>query len=341
MPRLPHTPKATSDHQLAGLTSRAVLRLTAPPLTGAWLGHTALMLAAMLCLAGLLTGCGGSAKGPKSINDQLQQARKQSSPDRQALALLRVASKQNADNDIGGAIKTGKEAVELLISMDDANATAPRLVSAAGFLAAIGDKATARRALGVATERAGSIGDAVRQVSVLAEAGGIYGNRETGLADSSAATGTLTRARDAALEVEERYRAEALAAVALGYTKGNVAAEAASMVEQLLETARGNENPRAKAEGLAAAANVKSRVGEGEEAKALLEEAAGVAREIERTESRAYALLAVGEATAESGDTATAQAVLEEAYAAADKVGDPEQRKLVLAKVSRAIDGLK
>jgi hypothetical protein len=297
---------------------------------------------ALLAVSLGLAGCGGSSKsGNGSINDQLQQARKQSTPDRQALALLRVASKQNAANDTAGAIKTGKEAVELLIGSDDASATAPRLVSAAGFLAVIGDKSTAREALGVAVERAGSIGDPVRQVAVLADAGGIYGNRETGLADSTAATATLTRARDAALVVEERYRAEALAAVALGYTKGNVAAEAASMVEQLLETARSNDNPRAKAEGLAAAANVKAQTGSGDEAKELLTEAAKVAREIERTESRAYALLAVGEATAESGDASAAKSVLDEAYAAADKVGDPQQRTLVMGKVSRALDRLK
>lgn len=307
--------------------------------------HSAFAIAGLavllvVCLA--TTGCGGgSSSGPKSINDQLVQARKQSTPDRQAVALLRVASRQNADSDSAGAIKTGKEAVELLIGMDDAGATAPRLVSAAGFLAAIGDKATAREALGVAEERADGIGDPVRQVSVLADAGAIYGNRETGLADSAAATRLLTQARDKALAVEERYRAEALAEVALGFTKGNVASEAASMVEQLLETARGNDNPRAKAEGLAAAANVKSQIGEKDEATALLEEAATVAREIERTESRAYALLAVGEATAESGDSATAKSVLDEAYAAADKVGDPEQRKTVLAKVRRGLDRLK
>ena len=129
--------------------------------------------------------------------------------------------------------------------------------------------------------------------------------------------------------------------VQIGYTKGNVAEEAASMVEQLLETARSNDNPRAKAEGLAAAANVKAQIGKADEATALLEEAATVAREIERTESRAYALLAVGEATAESGDTATAKSVLDEAYAAADKVGDPGQRTLVMSKVSRALDRLK
>lgn len=301
-----------------------------------------LSLVALLAVSLSLAGCGGSSKsGGGSINDQLQQARKRSTPDRQALALLRVASKQNAANDSAGATKTGKEAVDLLIGSDDANATAPRLVGAAGFLAAIGDKSTAREALGVAVERAGSIGDPVRQVTVLADAGGIYGNRDTGLADSTAATATLTLARDAAFAVEERYRAEALAAVALGYTKGNVAEEAASMVEQLLETARSNDNPRAKAEGLAAAANVKAQTGSGDEATALLTEAAEVARGIERTESRAYALLAVGEATAESGDASAAKTVLDEAYAAADKVGDPEQRKLVMTKVSRALDRLK
>ena len=303
--------------------------------------HTVgLCLLAMVCLP--FAGCGGgSSKGAKSISEQLVQARKQSTPDRQAVFLLRVASKQNAEGDTAGATTTAKEAFQLLSGMDDANATAARLVSTAGFLAAIGDKATARKALSLVDERAAGIADPVRQVSVLADAGAIYGNKTTGLSDSAAATSLLTRARDAALAVEERYRAEALAAVALGYTKGNVASEAASMVEQLLETARSNDNPRAKAEGLAAAANVKAQIDQADEAKTLLEEAATVAREIERTESRAYALLAVGEATAESGDKTAARSVLDEAYAAADKVGDEEQRKLVLAKVSRALDQLK
>lgn len=305
-------------------------------------GGVSVGLSLLLTACLLASGCGGgSSKGPKSISDQLVQARKQSTPDRQAVALLRVASKQNAEGDTAGATKTAKEALDLLSGMDDANATAARLVSTAGFLAAIGDKATARKALVVAEERVAAISDPVRRVSVLADAGAIYGNKNTGLADSAGATNLLTRARDAALAVEERYRAEALAAVALGYTKGNVASEAASMVEQLLETARGNDNPRAKAEGLAAAANVKAQIGEADEAKTLLEEAATAAREVERTESRAYALLAVGEATAESGDKTTARSVLDEAYAAADKVGDEEQRKLVLAKVSRALDQLK
>ncbi len=304
------------------------------------LGKPGLPILLGVCMAAV--GCGsGSSKGPTSINDQLAQARTQSAPDRQAVALLRVASKQNAAGDTAGATKTAKEAFDVLERMDDANATAARLVSTAGFLAAIGDKSTARKALGVAEERAEGIGDPVRQVSVLADAGAIYGNKETGLADSAKATSLLTQARDKALVVDQRYRAEALAAVALGYTKGNVAEEAASMVEQLLETARSNDNPRAKAEGLAAAANVKAQIGKADEATALLEEAATVAREIERTESRAYALLAVGEATAESGDTATAKSVLDEAYAAADKVGDPGQRTLVMSKVSRALDRLK
>jgi hypothetical protein len=296
-----------------------------------------LMLTASLPLSG---GC-SSKPAARSIPEQLSEARKQTTPDRKAVALLQVAARQQAGGDTAGAAKSAREAVDVLVRMDDASASAARLASAAGFLAAVGDKATARRALAVVEERATAIGDPVRQVSVLAEAGSIYGNRDTGLADATAAAATLTRAREAAVAVEERYRAEALAAVALGYTRGNIASEAASMVEQLLETARGIDNPRAKAEGLAAAASVKAEVGEQEEAASLLSEAAEVARSIERTESRAYALLAVGEATAESGDAKTARRVLEDAYAAADKVGDPEQRRIVLAKVSRALDKLK
>lgn len=305
------------------------------------LGRHLRLLGGMALLASMLLagGC-GSKPGARSFPEQIADARKQSTPDRKAVALLQVAARQQAASDTAGATKTAREAVDVLVSMDDASASAPRLTNAAGFLAAVGDKATARRALAIVDERAGAIGDPVRQVSVLAEAGSIYGNRQTGLSDTAAATATLTRAREAALAVEERYRAEALAAVALGYTRGTIASEAASMVEQLLATARGIDNPRAKAEGLAAAANVKAQVGEREAAAALLAEAAEAARSIERTESRAYALLAVGEATAESGDTKNARSLLDDAYAAADKVGDPEQRRIVLAKVSRAIDKL-
>ena len=71
------------------------------------LGKPGLPILLGVCMAAV--GCGsGSSKGPTSINDQLAQARTQSAPDRQAVALLRVASKQNAAGDTGrGAIQRG------------------------------------------------------------------------------------------------------------------------------------------------------------------------------------------------------------------------------------------
>lgn len=301
------------------------------------LGLLALLAACCLPAA----GCGSKSSGGASIGELKARARKQSSPDRQATALIYVARKQVAAGDTAGGEKTADEALDLLSPDGDANTMAAAFVDVAGFYAETGEKRKARKALGTAEKLATGITDPVRKAAVYAKAGSIFGDREQGLADPGSAKRLFGEAEKTAKEIDQRYRAEALAAVALGYTRGGIAKEAEAVVGQLLDLARSIDSARAKAEALAAAANVKAQVGEDEEAAKLLAEAAEAAKSVERTESRAYALLAVAEATLAAGDVPAAKSLLEAAYSAADKVGDPEQRRTVLEKVSRAIDSVK
>ena len=170
----------------------------------------------------------------------------------------------------------------------------------------------------------------MRRASVLAAAGGVYGDKATGLADGKAAKDALAQATEAA---DKRFRAEALAAVALGYTRGGLADAASDMVGKLEGAAKGLEEPRAKAEALAAAANVKAQTGKKDEAKALLDEAATAAKSVERAESKAYALVAVATALDANGATKEALALLKEADKAANKVAEPDAMKTIVEKV--------
>jgi hypothetical protein len=282
-------------------------------------------------------GCGGTKKkgkkGGLTVAQQLEKAEKESTPDRQAAALLKVARRQFASGDKTGAKDSAKKALEKVRGEGDAGQFGPRLVEVAGFLAETGEKKPARDALKRATELAGSIADPVRRASVLAEAGGVYGDKTKGLGDAKAAKDVLGDATKAAEETDERFRAEALAAVALGYTRSGLADAASDMVGKLEEAAKGLEEPRAKAEALAAAANVKAQTGKKDEAASLLDEAAKAAKSVERSESRAYALLAVATALDANGATKDALALLKEADKAANKVAEPDAMKTIVDKV--------
>ena len=63
----------------------------------------------------------------------------------------------------------------------------------------------------------------------------------------------LGEATTLAEEVDDRFRAEALAVVAMGYVSGWMAEEAGTMVEKLEACLVALSDPRAKAEALAAA----------------------------------------------------------------------------------------
>jgi len=217
----------------------------------------------------------------------------------------------------------------------DANLAAPRLVEIAEVFAMLGDRKQARNALGKAVddEFIGKIEDPVRKAKVLADAGALYGAKTDGIGDAGRAKSILAKAAEAADKVDQRFRAEALAAVALGYTRSSLASLADKTVEDLLQAAKDLEEPRAKAEALAAAANVKAQTGKKDEATELLKEAAASAKSVERAESKAYALLAVALATDANGDTKQALTLLKEADKAANKVPEPDAMKMVVDKV--------
>lgn len=217
----------------------------------------------------------------------------------------------------------------------DANLAAPRLVEIAEVFAMLGDRKQARNALGKAVddEFIGKIEDPVRKAKVLADAGALYGAKTDGIGDAGRAKSILAKAAEAANKVDQRFRAEALAAVALGYTRSSLASLADKTVEDLLQAAKDLEEPRAKAEALAAAANVKAQTDKQDEATELLKEAATSAKSVERAESKAYALLAVALATDANGDTKQALTLLKEADKAANKVPEPDAMKMVVDKV--------
>ena len=288
----------------------------------------------------LFTGCGAkSAKkgGGMTVQQRLEKAEKEPTPEKQAVGYLRAARFQLASGDTSGARDSARIAFDRLKGDGDANTFAPRLVDVGGFLAELGDKKPAKEAILRAAELSAGVADAVRRTKILADAGAVAGEKGKGIGDAALAKDLLTQAITMADSVEERFRAEALAAVALGCTRAGQADAAAELVGRLEESAKALEEPRAKAEGLAAAASVRSETGKKDEAAALLTEAAAAAKSIERPEGRAYALLAVANATASCGEKKQALALLQEADKAANKVSDPAQQKTTMDKVRTAI----
>lgn len=289
-------------------------------------------------LAALLpaVGCGTKKKPALSIEQRLKNAENEKTPDRQAAALLKVARAQFAANNEAAAKETAAKALGKVKGEGDANVFAPRLIDIAAFLAEIGDRKPAKEALDHACSLVDAVDDPVRKAKLFAEAGAIY----KASVYSEQAMQSLKKAAAAAESVEERFRADALAAVALGYTRSGMADAASDVVKKLLEAAKAVEEPRAKAEALAAAAGVQAQTGKKEEAEKLLDEAEAAAKSISRAEGKAYALLAVATATTATGDTKQAMALLKEADKAADKVPEPGSQKKIVALVRAAITDL-
>ena len=288
----------------------------------------------------LFTGCGAKSakkKGGMTVQQRLEKAEKEPTPEKQAVGYLRAARFQLASGDTSGARDSARIAFDRLKEDGDANTFAPRLVDVGGFLAELGDKKPAKEAILRAAELSAGVADAVRRTKILADAGAVAGEKGKGIGDAALAKDLLTQAITMADSVEERFRAEALAAVALGCTRAGQADAAAELVGRLEESAKALEEPRAKAEGLAAAASVRSETGKKDEAAALLTAAAAAAKSIDRPEGRAYALLAVANATASCGEKKQALALLQEADKAANKVSDPAQQKTAMDKVRTAI----
>jgi tetratricopeptide (TPR) repeat protein len=213
---------------------------------------------------------------------------------------------------------------------------APLLMDIAAVYSELGEKGAARDVIKQAIKMAPEIPDDISRSALFATAGGIYGVRQGGIGDAAAARRSLKEATSISGNVEERFRAQALAAVAMGYVNAGLAKEASDMVATLEESARNVESPRARTEALAAAGNVRAQSGDKEKATELLGEAASTAKGIEGAENRAYALVAVADATSANGDRKAALKLIAEAEKAANKVGDPDAQENAKAKVRAA-----
>jgi len=180
-----------------------------------------------------------------------------------------------------------------------------------------------------------AIADPVIRCRMLAEAGGIYGAKSTGLADAASARGALVEAGTLAEGIEERFRPESLAAVATGYLTAGLAKEASATADTLEQLARSAAD-RPKAEALAVAATVRGQTGDAAAAQALLDEAGQAARAISGPENRAYALVSVARATGAVGERQAALVLLKEAEKSAGRVGDADAQKNALERVRAA-----
>lgn len=347
------------------------------------------------------TGCGTKKKGKKgrTIAQQREDAKAESTPDRRAAAFIKLARQQAAAGDKTGAKASALDAYREFYPSEskkpvekekpaepaeekkpedgeepkpedeaaptedkapaeepapeepapeestppeeqrpaiDANLAGPRLVEIAEVFAMLGDKKQARNALGKAeADCVEKIEDPVRKAKVLADAGAIYGAKTEGIGDAGKAKVILAKAEEVAGKVDERFRADALAAVAIGYARSNLANLAEKTVKDLENAANKLDEPRAKAEALAAAANVKAQTGKKEEAKKLLEEAASAAKSVERADGRAFALIAIAIATKANGDVKESLKLLKDADKAANKASEPDVQKMLVEKVNK------
>jgi hypothetical protein len=291
-----------------------------------------------------LAGCGGTKKkATLTIAERLKRARADTSPGGKPRELTKVARLQAKGGDKAGAIKTLSEARSTIADDADAAVCAPRLIDIAAAYAAVAERNSAREALDQATTMAARLGDPVARVGVLARVGEVVGSREAGLGDAAAARKLLAEAATLAAgdDVAQRFRPQALAAVALGYANAGLAADADTVTQKLETLAAGLEDLRPKAEALAAAANVRASSGDTERAATLLAEAAKAARAIDGSANKTFALVAVARAMKVAGDATGASALAAEAEKTAGKIGDPEQQKEALQDVRALQAGLK
>jgi ATP/maltotriose-dependent transcriptional regulator MalT len=286
-----------------------------------------------------LAGSAGCGKRPLRLEDRLAKAMDQAPGPGRAKDLLAVARRQAAADDRVGAHDT------ITVAYNDVSAggeeSVATLLEIAQAYIDVDERRTARTVLNRVAEIAKAIDDPGRKAKTFADAGALFGNADTGMADPQQARALLGEATTLADDVEERFRAEALAVVAMGYVSGGMAEEAGTMVEKLEACLVALSDPRAKAEALAAASSVYAKTGNEEKAKALLADAASTAKGVDRAESKAYALLAVANATAANGDTAAARTLLDEADAAAGQVGDPDAQATAMKLIRTAMSRLK
>lgn len=298
-----------------------------------------LRLSCLSLLVVLLVAVPGCGKKTVTIRERLTKATAVAEGPQRAAALLSVARIQISDGDPIGARDTIEAAHREASGRGEA--AVPSLLEIARAFMAVGDRRSARKVLAELGEIVSAIDDPGRKAKILADAGALFGSEENGLADRQQAKSLLTQATTLAEGVDDRFRAEALAVVAMGYVNGGMNDEAAAMVEKLEACLSALTEPRAKAEALAAAASVYAKTGNDDKAATLLKDAASTARGIDRPEGKAYALLAVANAEHAAGNTSAARALLEEADLAAGKVGDADAQTTAMNTVRTAMARLK
>lgn len=279
------------------------------------------------------TGCGKKAAAPKTIAEQLKDARAAKTPEGQARALVRVARRQLKSGDKSGAGKTLTEARGLIKPDADPAVAGQRLVEIGDLHARADSRSAAREALKAGVDLADKVGDPISKIRILTDAAIAFGAKAGGLGDAKSAKDSLDKATAAAEGVEERFKVQAFAAIAVALAKVGLNAEAAKLADQLEEMARGQDDPRAKAEALAAAANVRADGGDKAKTAELLAAAEAAAGEIKTAENKAYGLMAVAGAFLANGDAAAASRLLKDADKQANKVADPEGQKNAIEKV--------
>lgn len=279
------------------------------------------------------TGCGKKAAAPKTIAAQLKDARAAKTPEGQARALVRVARRQLKSGDKTGAGKTLTEARSLIKPDADPAVAGQRLVEIGDLHARADSRSAAREALKAGVELADKVGDPISRIRILTDAATAFGAKAGGLGDAKSAREALGAATTAAEGVEDRFKVQAFAAIAVALAKVGLNDDAAKLADQLEEMARGQDDPRAKAEALAAAANVHAEKGDKAKTAELLAAAEAAAGAIKTAENKAYGLMAVAAAFLANGDAATASRLLKDADKQANKVADPEGQKNAIEKV--------
>lgn len=299
-----------------------------------------LVLVAILLPA---AGCGGGKKKTKktmTIGEREALAAKAPSPEAKSREYVEVVRLKIRSGDKEGAKNTLGKASDCMPEEAVATVWGPRLVEIAELYAQIDRRAEARKAVGQAVELSEKIDDAISRIRLLAEAGGLYGAKSGGLSESKLARDVLGKAVELSGGVEDRFKAQALSAIAMGYAQAGLAKDAGKVVEELEASAKGLEDPRPKAEALAAAASVRAQTGDKDAAVGLLKAAAEAAKSIGEkgiaAENRTYALLAVATASANAGDAKAAGSLLKLAEKSAMQVPDPEAQKNAVEKVRQA-----
>lgn len=302
--------------------------------------RTVAILAAVIACILPAAGCGGGRKkGEMTIEQLRKKAEAEKTPEGQARELVKVARLQ-VKGDRTGAQKTLDEALKRIPDDGDPAACVPRLIEIVDAYVLIDKKKEARKVAERAGKSIAALDDPMTKAEFFAQLGALYAAKDDGLGDVKLGTEVLEMAKKLAQEdVQEGFRAKALAAVAIGYADAGLAAEATDMIEALEKMAGELEEPRRKAEALAVAARVRAAGGENEAAAALLADAAKAARGIDGAANRTYALLSVGKAALAAKDKKLAKSLAADADKSAAKIGDPEQNKEAVQKV-RAFERL-